>query len=104
MKNRRNAGAAAREGYDSGGKNEWKWSRYIKNMDMFGYPVHFSFDNGKTGGHSGVFMAQPTHQTCLGGLLTLGFIAVVVLSLLNGIPFQNTEIDARPQKTHPVMD
>lgn len=56
--------------------------RHIKNIDIFGYPVHLSFD-GKTGGAAGVFMAQPTHQTCLGGLLTFTFVAVIILALIN---------------------
>ena len=30
-------------------RKDWNIGRYVKNIDMFGYPVHLNFE-GKTGG------------------------------------------------------
>ena len=58
------------------------FKRLIKDFDIFGYPVHLNFDKKSGGGVNGTFMASPTHQTCLGGLLSLTFYVFVIVILV----------------------
>ena len=55
-------------------------SRCVKDLDIFGYPVHLGFE-GKTGAASGTFIAEPMHQTLLGASCSLIFIMAAMLIL-----------------------
>ena len=55
----------------------------VKDIDLFGYPVHLNFDEKGGGGTNSLFLAQPTHRTCLGGLMSLSFLVVSVIILVN---------------------
>ena len=50
---------------------EYTFSRFIKDMDLFGYPVQLNFDE-----------KGPTHQTCCGGISTFIFLILVIILVL----------------------
>ena len=51
----------------------------MQNIDIFGYPEHFKFEV-KTDGARVFFLAQLIHQTCLGGMISVGFVIVIIIS------------------------
>ena len=57
--------------------------RMIKDFDLFGYPVHLNFDEKGGGSNNSLLLAQPTHQTCLGGLLSFAFFIIAIIILVS---------------------
>jgi hypothetical protein len=47
-------------------QKEYSFSRFVKDFDLFGYPVRLNFDEKGS-----------THQTCCGGLASFVFLALV---------------------------
>jgi hypothetical protein len=56
----------------------WRaFRKTLKKADIFGYPAYFNYDSKAA--YSGV----PTHNTLLGGLLSIIALVVMLLMFLN---------------------
>lgn len=65
---------------DKNGDGGCRIRQKFKNVDIFGYPVHMNFDQKSGGGAGNTYFTAPSHPTCIGGLLTLVFFLVMIVT------------------------
>ena len=53
---------------------EYSFSRFFKDLDLFGFPVKLNFDEKGS-----------THRTCCGGLSSIIFMAIVIAVIISQV-------------------